>query len=61
MNTLTTILVTLVVTLLALVLIVPVAWRSAKFVARIVESVTTFFYKLKHTKPILGEPMRDEF
>lgn len=49
MGILTTILATLVVTLLALVLIVPAAWRSAKFVTRIVESVATFFYRLKYS------------
>ena len=47
MDIISTILIALIITLLSLVLLVPVAWRMAKILAKVTESVAIFVYKLR--------------
>ena len=54
MDIVSTILVTLVITLLSMVLLVPVAWRGAKFFSNIVESVAPGYGEVARLLIVIG-------
>ena len=56
MEIIITIGITLIVTLMSMVLLIPVVWRMVKYIARATESVANFMHKLrKSVNKVFGE------
>ena len=58
MDILLTIVIALVVSLISIAFLMPVAWKMAKFSAKVVESVATFIYKLRKAIEIVFSSFR---